>query len=148
MKPISTILNKKGVSLVFVILVLLVMSILAVAVFTLFTSNIAQAKYQDDSIRAHFVAISGVEVGFAALLADNQKLLNDYFKKPNATNVAPISDTITLDEGTATITISSFVEEELRYVMISSIGSITGSSVTKELKMKFRIEYPEIQTWD
>lgn len=148
MKPISTISNKKGVSLVFVILVLLVMSILAVAVFTLFTSNIAQAKYQDDSIRAHFVAISGVEVGFAALLADDQKLLNDYFKKPNATNVIPISDTITLDEGTASITISSFVEEDLRYVMIKSVGSISGSSVTQELKMKFRIEYPEIQTWD
>ena len=63
--------NKKGISLVFVVLVLLVLSILSMAIFTLFTSNMRQAQRQENVIRAHYLAISGVDVTFAALMQGN-----------------------------------------------------------------------------
>ena len=142
--------SKRGVSLVYVMLVLIVMSILSVAIFTLFASNLRQAKFQEESIRAHFVAISGVEVAFAALTQDNQSLLKTYFDKPISTPVSPLSDIVEVEGGEANIIVSSFIntEQAARYIRITSTGHLEGTTTTKQVSMYFRIEYPEIQSWD
>jgi type II secretory pathway pseudopilin PulG len=141
-------MNKKGVSLIFVILVLVVMSILSIAIFTLFTSNIAQAKYQQDSVKAHYVAISGVDVSFAALLQENKSLLLNYFNKAIDVTVTPISDTITLTNGHADIIISSYIDNSERWVLITSTGVVNNSTATRTIKMNFRVQYPEVQIWE
>ena len=148
MVKIKLIKNRKGVSLVYVMLVLIVMSILSVAIFTLFVSNLNQVKMQEDSVKAHFVAMSGVEIAFGALVQDNRSLLNYHFDKHVGTSVSPISDTIDVTGGQADITISSYVEDGLRYVRITSVGRLDNSAFTKTLNMHFRIEYPEIQVWE
>ena len=148
MVKIKLIKNRKGVSLVYVMLVLIVMSILSVAIFTLFVSNLNQVKTQEDSVKAHFVAMSGVEIAFGALVQDNRSLLNYHFDKHVGTSVSPISDTIVVTGGEADITISSYVEDGLRYVRITSVGRLDNSTFTKTLSMHFRIEYPEIQVWE
>lgn len=140
--------NRKGVSLVYVMLVLIVMSILSVAIFTLYVSNLNQVKIQEDSVKAHFVAMSGVEIAFGALVQDNQSLLNYHFNKPIGTTVSSISDTVVVTGGEADISISSYVDDGFRYVRITSLGRIDNSSLTKQLSMHFRIEYPEIQVWE
>ena len=139
--------NQRGVGLIYAVLVLLVVSILSVAIFTLFASNMNQAQVQEDAMRSHFIAISGVEVAFGALLQDNQSLLGRYKVGLNQT-VSDLSDVITFDGGVATIVVSSYVQDEMRFVNIQSIGTATGSSVSREVNMWFRVEYPEIQTWD
>lgn len=140
--------NKKGVSLVFVVLVLMVMSILSVAIFALFTSNIAQAKQQDDSVKAHFVAISGVEVAYGALLQNNRSLLRDYFDKDIGVVITPLTDTVDLNHGTASIVVSRYVKDGSRWILITSTGSLNNSPVQKVVKMHFRLEHPEIQFFD
>lgn len=141
-------MNKRGVSLIFVILILVVMSILSIAIFTLFTSNISQAKYQQDSIKAHYVAISGVDVSFAALLQDNHSLLDSYFNKAIDVTVYPISDTINLTNGHANIVISSYIESSERWVLITSTGHVDNSAAIRTIKMNFRLQYPEVQVWE
>ena len=140
--------SNQGFSLLFVMAVLLIMSILSVAIFTLFTSNIANEKMQADAIRAHYVAQSGVEVAYGALLQDNESLLRDYFDKSIATTITPLSDTITLDSGTADIVISSFIDGTERWVLITSVGHIPGSEITQTSKMSFNIRYPQIKKWE
>ncbi len=141
-------LNKEGVSLIYVILVLLVMTILSVAIFTLFSSNLAQARRQEDSMRAHFVALSGVDVTFAALLQNNQELLNDYFRKDVDATIEPINTTIDLDYGHADVVVSSYVSSGYRYVLITSVATLDNSDLTREIKMHFRAEHPEIQRYE
>ena len=151
MAVFSRLNNKKGISLVFVVMVMLVLSVLSVAVFTLFTSNMRQAQRQEDMIRAHYVAISGVDVAFAAVMQGtaSTRLLNTYFNKPISNTVNPLTDTVTLDGGTATITISSYIESGNRWVLITSVGTLTdGSAASKTVQMRFRVEYPEIQQWN
>lgn len=148
MKNQNVINSKKGIGLVYVMLVLIVMSILSVAIFTLFVSNLDQVNTQEDSIRAHFVAMSGVEIAFGALIQDNQSLLTYHFDKHVGTTVSPISDSIEVEGGQADITISSYVQDGLRYVRITSIGRLDDSTHSKTLSMHFRIEYPEIQIWE
>ncbi len=149
MRRFRNTMNNKGVSLIFVILVLMVMSILSVAIFTLFTSNMVQAKQQQDSIRAHYIAISGVEVTIGALMQSNRSLLTNYFDKAiSEYPVDPLTDSIELDNGHADIVVSGFVENDERWVMITSTGVLEGSAVSKVIIMKFRVEYPEVQQWE
>lgn len=143
--------NKKGMSLVFVILVLLVLSILSMAIFTLFTSNMRQAQRQENVIRAHYLAISGVEVTFAALMQGNtnERLVNTYFNEPINISVDPIEDSIEMDAGLVDVTVSTYVEEGNRWVLITSVGTLdTADSVSQTVEMRFRVEYPEIQIWN
>lgn len=143
--------NKKGISLVFVVLVLLVLSILSMAIFTLFASNMRQAQRQEDAIRAHYLAISGVEVTFAALMqgTTSQRLVNTYFNEPINISVDPLSDSIEMDAGTVDIIVSTYVEEGNRWVLITSVGTLdTSDNMSQTVEMRFRVEYPEIQIWN
>ena len=147
----SKINNEKGVSLVFVIIVLLVMSLLSTAVFTLFVSNMRTAQLQENTTRAHYIAISGVELTFASLTmgTSSTRLLRTYFDKPISETVAPLTQTISLDGGSAAVTASSYIESGNRWVKITSIGTLNdGTNVSRTIEMKFRVEYPEIQMWD
>jgi hypothetical protein len=148
MRRSKSTINNSGVSLIFVILVLIVMSILSMAIFSLFTSNMAQAKYQQSSLRVHYIAISGVEVAFGALLQDNRSLLTNYFDKATNITITPLTDSVTLDNGYASIVVSSYIDGTDRWVKITSTGHLTGSSATRVISMSFRVAYPEVQKWE
>jgi hypothetical protein len=150
MRRSKSTINNNGVSLIFVILVLIVMSILSMAIFSLFTSNMAQAKYQQSSLRVHYIAISGVEVAFGALLQENKSLLTNYFDKATNVTIIPLTDSVTLDNGYASIVISSYVDIKTneRWVKIDSTGHLTGSNTIRIISMSFRVAYPEVQKWE
>ncbi len=140
--------DKRGFTLLFAMAVLLIMSILSVAIFTLFASNIATEKMQTDAIRAHYVAQSGVDVAFGALLQDNKSLLTNYFDKAVTINVTPLTSQIVLDSGTADIVVSSYIDGTERWVLITSTGSLNASTVTQVSKLSFNIRYPQIKKWE
>ena len=148
MNKYRKVLDKRGVTLVFVLAVLLIMSTLSVAIFALFSSNMNEEQMQTDAIRAHYVAQTGVDVAFGALLQNNRSLLTSYFDKATTVVITPLTDTIDLDNGTASIVVSSYVEGTERFVLITSTGSITSSSVTQVSKMSFNVKYPQIQKWE
>lgn len=148
MKKTSDILNKRGVALILVLLVMVVLSILSAAVFSLFTNNLAQEKYQADAIRSHYVAIGGVDLAFGALLQDDRSLLNTYFNKASNVSVDPLIQNVPMDGGFADVVVSTYVETNERWLLITSTGNLENSTVKKVIKMRFRIEYPEIQKWE
>jgi type II secretory pathway pseudopilin PulG len=148
MNKYRKVLDKRGVTLVFVLAVLLIMSTLSVAIFALFSSNMNEEQMQTDAIRAHYVAQTGVDVAFGALLQNNRSLLTSYFDKATTVVITPLTDTIDLDNGSASIVVSSYVEGTERFVLITSTGSITSSSVTQVSKMSFNVKYPQIQKWE
>lgn len=141
--------KNSGVSLIFVVLVLVVLSILSVAILTLFTSNMAQAKSQQESVRVHYVAIAGVDVAMGALMQDSKTLLTNYFNKSVNITVNPLSDRIDLENGYADIVVSSYIADGERWVLITSTGHLTSNpAVTRVIKMDFKVDYPMIQRWE
>lgn len=148
MRSYKQVMNKKGMALLLVLLIMVVLSILSVAVLTMFTTNMNNEKMQEDSIRAHYIAMSGIDVTFSALLQDDQSLLDDYFNKALNVTITSLSDTIEFDDGEAHIVVSSHVENDERWVMITSTATLEGSNIDNTVTMKFRVEYPEIQQWN
>lgn len=143
--------NKNGISLIFVVLIMLVVSILSVAIFTLFASNINLARMQQDSIKAHYIAVAGVDVTFAGLTkgTSTNRLLTTYFDKPiNQYPLGPITTSVNLDNGVANVTVTGILVDDLRWVVISSFATLNGSNVTSKIEMRVRVEYPEIQEWN
>lgn len=66
------IINKKrtGSALVFVVIMMMVISILGMSMARVFSANLKQTKYQQDSLEAYYLAYSGALVVYEALLAD------------------------------------------------------------------------------
>ena len=148
---IRNVKNKNGISLIFVVLIMLVVSILSVAIFTLFASNINLARMQQDSIKAHYIAVAGVDVTFAGLTkgTSTNRLLTTYFDKPiNQYPLGPITTSVNLDNGVANVTVTGILEDDLEWVVISSFATLNGSDVTSKIEMRVRVEYPEIQEWN
>lgn len=70
------IVNKKrtGAAMVFVVILMLVVGILSMSMATVFSSNLRQTKYQQDSLEAYYLAYSGALVVYEALLEDYNKI--------------------------------------------------------------------------
>lgn len=69
-------LNKKGSALVYVILIFMTVAILGFSVIYMNDTNRIQAKQQEHSMEAYYLAYSGIEMGYAALLANSNDLFN------------------------------------------------------------------------
>lgn len=69
--------NETGGTLAFVVILLMVLSVLVASVLLLFNNNLKQAKLQEDNMEAYYLAYSGVEMAYAALLADSNEKLKE-----------------------------------------------------------------------
>ena len=64
-----------GGALAFVIIMIMVLSIFVASVLFLFNNNLVQAKKIEDGMEVYYLAYSGVEMSYAALLANtNEKM--------------------------------------------------------------------------
>lgn len=61
--------KRQGSALAFVLIILLVVSILGSSILYIFNNNLKQAKYQQDSLEAYYLAYSGIEMAYASLLS-------------------------------------------------------------------------------
>ncbi|MDY0234527.1 MAG: hypothetical protein RBR71_00655 [Gudongella sp.] len=68
--------KRRGSVFVFVLIIFLTLSIFATSVIYVFNANLKQAKHQQDSLEAYYLAYSGVEMGYAALVANTNERLN------------------------------------------------------------------------
>ena len=91
------------------------------------------------------------DVTFAGLTkgTSTNRLLTTYFDKPiNQYPLGPITTSVNLDNGVANVTVTGILEDDLRWVVISSFATLNGSGVTSKIEMRVRVEYPEIQEWN
>jgi hypothetical protein len=63
--------NKNGAALAYAIVVLLVISIFTVSIMSIFSNNLNQVEYQKHYTQAYYLAYSGVEMAFSALIAED-----------------------------------------------------------------------------
>lgn len=61
--------NRSGSVLVFILIIFLVISIMTSTIAFLFSSNIRMAKRQEDGLREHYLALSGIDVTISTLLS-------------------------------------------------------------------------------
>ena len=62
--------KRKGASLVLVIAVFVVITVLIFSVSIVFNSNLRQASHQQNGMKAHYLALSGIEAAKSTLLSN------------------------------------------------------------------------------
>lgn len=146
MKKNIYIKNEKGMVLVLTIIVLMVLMIIFGAVMTILGGNIRQVKHQENMMRAHYVALSGINIASTALFeaVGSETLVDKYFKGPLPRE---LQDTITLPTGEAEVTLTAEDISGVRWIRVKSIGTLSDNSAKRTLVLRINADIPAIQEW-
>lgn len=131
-KRIQIFLNEsKGGTLVFILMILMVVGILLAAIQAVFVGNLNQAKSQEEDVETYYLAYSGAEMAYAALINNSFELMN---RLKNNTVSSYTENDIALGNGTIDVsaiksTDSGFVD----WIKITSIATMndTGETYTR-----------------
>ena len=146
LKEIKKIKNRQGSALAFTLIILLVLSIITTSVLFVFNSNLRQAKHQQDSLEAYYLAYSGAEMAYTALLTEvssNKFKLNEL----NGGNELAQSN---IDFGNGKINISAKISDEENFdgwVEIKSTGILNKNNQSYTRSLFFDPENPINRVW-
>lgn len=133
MKKHGRLKKRKGAALAWVLIMMVVVGILAISMSAIFTSNLKQTKYQQDSLEAYYLAYSGALVAYEALLANNNQKL---YILTGGGNLP--SEEMTFDNGKSTVT--AVVSTDTNFenlIKIVSIGKLSRNNFEYTRTMYF-----------
>ena len=128
--------DKSGAALIFVMVAILIIFIMISIAASISQTNTKQAGAQEKGIQAYYMARSGVELAYEALQTTDllDKLGNGTFPTPNPEHVV-------FEEGSADVTVSISGSGYDRKVLISSVGKLNGSDITRTCKLEFYYKF-------
>ncbi len=137
--------KRQGSAYVFVFIAFLVLSILGSSILFIFNTNLKQAKLQQDSLEAYYLAYSGVEMAYAALLS----------KKPNGDLKLKDLDSHELEQndisyGNGTINILAKKSEHENFenwIEIKSTGTLSRNNLSYTRTLYFDPDNPIDIVW-
>ena len=74
---------RNGSILTYVLIIFLVLFILLTSILYVNSANIKQVIAQEDYLKAYYLAYAGVELGYAALMADDEALYEVFKNNAN-----------------------------------------------------------------
>lgn len=121
--------NRSGVAMVYAIIVLVLVAIFATTVSAIFGNNLKQAKVQEHSVEAYYLAYSGVQMAFTALIADD----NTLFDQIKDGTVASLSENdVPFESGTIDITVTKSTETNYPgWIKITATGTVTENNISR-----------------
>lgn len=152
-KILKILRSRDGAALPIVMLIFLVTMILISSVMMIFGSNLRQAKHQEELIKAHYIALSGIDLAVAALLQEGtgglkDTLLYKQFGSQLLLGSTPtLQDTIVLANGRVDIKIHA-IDSSGRWVEVRAEGALPSNGAKRVIVLKFLADNPEIQNWN
>lgn len=131
MKRVNLLKNEKGAALVMTVIAFLVIMILATSVIILAQNNTKQVSNQDQGMDSYYIARSGAEASYQALITTASLL--DQFQ----TGTSTLDDTITFSEGEAVVSVVGFNEGTTRRVRITSTGVYNSNGISRKSILEF-----------
>ena len=135
--------KRRGSALAFVIVMMMVIGLLSFSMASVFNSNLKQAKYQQDSQEAYYLAYSGALIAYEALLANGYTKL--YVLTGGGT--LPAQD-MTFDNGDAIVT--AVVSSDTNFeglIKIVSTANLTRNNFKYTRTMYFDPDNPLDILW-
>lgn len=133
--------KKKGVSLVYVIVVMMSAIIFATSISVLTRSNIIQAKSQKDTIDAHYLARSGIEIMYENLKTND--LMKQFINHDTISSGSFNYEIPGIGEVYVKASAAKVKDSNNKIVTISSEAKLVGSSAKKNLELSFELVIKE-----
>lgn len=139
--------EERGAALMFVVMMMLVLVIFAGSAMMIFSSNLKQAKHQQDSVEAYYLAYSGVEMAFTALMADNKAKTNELVASVDP-NFKLTENDVALGNGTVDIIAAKSSDSGFEgWIKITSTAVLTRNNMTYVRSMYFNPADPNETVW-
>ena len=139
--------GQKGSALVYVFVIIIVLSVLTTTVLSILASNTKQIRYQQDKMEAYYLAYSGVQMAYSALLANSNAKMTELTRTTNP--VAEHRQT-NISFGNGKITVVAKESTDTGYVgwiMITSTGTLDLNNVQYTRIMYFDPSNPVNIVW-
>jgi len=145
--------NNKGNTLAYTMMVMIVVFLVVSIVVSLTQANLRQASAQEKGLQAYYVARSGAEAAYEALLTTTPSLLKNATTPSDAStfygnlNKVLTQDDIDFDEGTADVTVVTNHDAANPKIIITSVGTLKNKDISRTVTLEFYIDYetyPEI----
>ena len=140
MRIMNKLKDTSGAALVFVVGVMVVVFIMISIVASISQANIKQAGAQENSIKAFYIARSGVELAYETLLTSTPSLLNEFVAAPNNSKVLE-QHNIDFQDGTADVRITSSGTDDTQKILITSTGTLKDTGMSRTVTLEFYINY-------
>lgn len=127
------VLNKKGATLISVIMAFVVVMMLMSSIVYIARQDVLETVSQELRLRTFYIASAGIELSYAALMnpdyePKNFQIALDTLEENGNT---PISDTIQVsDIGVADVTLKIVTVDEENWLQITSVGRLTDETTT------------------
>ena len=132
--------QQEGVAILWTIILFLMVTIIATAVVFYARQDMLETNNQGDRLEAYYVALSGIEIGYAALMANDASTGQQYIESFDAAK-ADVNYTHTIMDGTnavgnVVVTIGSVTIDGKRWIQIKSEGQLTNATSTAVTYMR------------
>ena len=132
--------NEEGAALIWALILFVIVVILSASAIVVARQDILETNLQNQRLKAYYMALSGVELGYAALMAPDSTPGPLYINRFNASKAQVTHEEI-IKEGLETvgkvqIAIDWVTVDGKAWVQISAVGHLEGSSVTATSVMR------------
>lgn len=129
--------EEKGAALAWTLILFVVMTILATSIMFIVQQDLREVVMQEKRIKTFYIAQSGVELSYAALMQNE----NEYFNKMVNDTVVSMVDEIDVYDGEtvvgkAAVTVTPEMIDGKKWIKIVSIGTLTGETMTVRTVMR------------
>lgn len=137
--------DREGSILVFVLVIFLVLSMLTMSILNIFSTNTKQMVAQRNNMKAYYLAQSGVEIAYAAIIEKSEEV---FFSGGNTVTLDNEIDLSTKAGGKIkSIIINKIKIDGLDWVDISSEAIHNETNTTGIAKMKYPINNRSFRNW-
>lgn len=135
--------DERGAALIWAVILFMMVVILSTSVLFLLTQDSKETVDQEDRLKAYYVANSGIEIGYAALMtvvnAGTGEKYIDTFPAGSGTKsyTQDVKDDTGTKVGAASVTLSNVLVDGKRWIQLRSVGTLEGSGtqVTTSLRI-------------
>lgn len=133
-----------GYALAMVLVVMVILSMVALSILALSRNNIQQASAQEENMRAHYLARSGIDITYEALMTNNEEKIEVFIA--DTTTILPLKDKMVFEDiGEVDIELNKDAE----WVHIKAIGKTTGKTYNNQatITMSIKKDNTKITKW-
>lgn len=132
--------NNKGAAMAYVMMSLVVIFIVIAIVSSIAQANIKQASAQEKGLEAYYIARSGAELAYEAIMTTSPSLI-EAFKADK--NKVETENGIDFEKGTADIKVTTTGTGDNQKIIIESIGTLYDKDISRTVTLEFFINYDE-----
>jgi len=133
--------NQSGATLIWALIFMMVFTTLGMSMLFISRQDILETVNQRESARAYYLADSGIDLAYAALMKKTSDADVPLIKSYQASTAKKYTKQVKVGDDTIDLTIESVLIDSKWWVKITSLGTVKSSNTSKRTVLRIDIGY-------